>query len=77
LACPQSAAAESGVGLSTPSLMAINSSFEDTEDALQYYTAIKHNVEYFISADKKLKKAAIPQLPVFTAEAFLKEFSFK
>ena len=55
-------------------LMAINSSISDIEDALQYYTALKFGMEYFISADKKLKKAAIPQLPVFTAEEFLKEF---
>ena len=55
-------------------LMAINSSFDDIEDALQYYTALKYGIEYFISADKKLKKAAIPQLPVFTAGEFLKEF---
>ncbi len=54
-------------------LIAINSSFDDIEDALQYFTALKHGLDYFISADKKLKKSAIPQLPVFTAAEFLNE----
>ena len=48
---------------------------DDSEDALQYYTALSHGVDYFISADKKLKKAAIPQLPVYTAVEFLAELA--
>ncbi len=55
-------------------LMAINSTIDDIEDALQYYTALKFDVEYFISSDKKLKKAAFPQLAVYTAAEFLKKF---
>jgi hypothetical protein len=55
-------------------LMDINSNVSDIEDALQYYTALKFGMEYFISGDKKLKRFAIPQLPVFTAGEFLKEF---
>lgn len=54
------------------SLLAIHSSMDDIEDALQYYTALKHKIEYFISSDRKLKKEAIPQLPVYTADDFLK-----
>ena len=54
-------------------LMAINSNIDDIEDALQYYTALKYNVVCFISSDKKLKKMAIPQLPVYSAKEFLKE----
>jgi len=57
----------------TAALMALNSSMEDIEDALQYYTAIKFGIEYFISSDKKLKKEAIPQLSVYTAEELLAE----
>jgi predicted nucleic acid-binding protein len=57
------------------SLVALNSEIEDIEDALQYYTALKHQTEYFISADKKLKKSAIPQLPVYSADEFLSEIS--
>jgi len=56
-------------------LIAINSSMDDTEDALQYYTALKFGIDYFISTDKKVKKTAIPQLPVYTAEEFLAEFN--
>jgi predicted nucleic acid-binding protein len=57
------------------SLVALNSEIDDIEDALQYYTALKHQTEYFISADKKLKKSAIPQLPVYSADEFLSEIS--
>lgn len=56
-------------------LIAINSSIDDIEDALQYYTALKFGLEYFISSDKKMKKAAIPQLPVYTASEFLAELN--
>jgi predicted nucleic acid-binding protein len=57
----------------TTALMALNSNMGDIEDALQYYTAIKFGMDYFVSADKKLKKEAIPQLPVYTAEELLSE----
>lgn len=46
----------------------------DIEDALQYYTALHHKIDYFISCDKQLKKAAIPSLPVYLPEEFLAEF---
>jgi predicted nucleic acid-binding protein len=55
-------------------LLAMNSAMEDMEDALQYYTALTHGLDYFISSDKKLKKAAIPQLPVFAPKEFLDHF---
>lgn len=54
-------------------LMAINSNIDDIEDALQYYTALKFGADYFISSDKKLKKAAIPQMPVVTIQEIVKE----
>ncbi len=53
--------------------MALQSAISDIEDALQYFTAINHRLTHFISSDKKLKKAAIPQLPVCTPEEFLGE----
>ena len=56
-------------------ITALSSNFSDTEDALQYYTALKFGMDYFISADKKLKKAALPQLPVYTASELLKELN--
>ncbi len=43
----------------------------DIEDALQYYTAMHHKLDYFISRDKGLKKAAIPVLPVCSPEEFI------
>lgn len=55
------------------SLTALHSRIKDIEDALQYYTAIHHRVDVFISRDKELQKAAIPTLPVYTPDEFLKE----
>ncbi len=54
-------------------LTALHSKIKDIEDALQYYTAIHHKVDIFISRDKDLQKAAIPTLPVYTPDEFLKE----
>jgi len=54
-------------------LLALNSKIDDIEDALQYYTAIHHQLDYFISGDKKFQKSAIPTLPVVTPSYFLKE----
>ena len=56
-------------------LSAVSSSMDDIEDALQYYTALKFGVDYFISSDRKLKKAALPQLPVYTALELLAELT--
>jgi predicted nucleic acid-binding protein len=53
--------------------IALQSTFDDIEDALQYFTSIEHRLSHFISSDKKLKKSAIPQLPVFTPSEFLQE----
>lgn len=52
-------------------LSALQSSMNDIEDALHYFTAIKFEMTHFISSDKSLKKAAILQLPVFTPVEFL------
>ena len=56
-------------------LNAVNSAIDDLEDALQYHAALAHQVDYFISSDRKLKKAAIPSLPIYTASEFLKSFN--
>jgi predicted nucleic acid-binding protein len=63
--------------IDTPQEVAINaivSKFDDTEDALQYYTAMHHKIPYFISNDKKLKKESINTLPVYTSSEFVKDF---
>ena len=41
---------------------------------LQYYIAMHHKVDYFITQDKDMQKESIPTLPVYTPEEFLKEF---
>ena len=53
-------------------ISALHSKMVDIEDALQYYTAIHHRLDYFLSRDKGLQKAAIPSLPVCSPEEFLK-----
>lgn len=55
-------------------LVALHSKISDIEDALQYYAAIYHKLDYFISRDKKLQKESIPVLQVYTPKEFLKEF---
>ncbi|HEY4327296.1 MAG TPA: PIN domain-containing protein [Mucilaginibacter sp.] len=55
-------------------LTALNSRIDDIEDALQYYTAIHHKLDYFISRDKQLQKDSIPVLPVFTPKEFINAF---
>jgi putative PIN family toxin of toxin-antitoxin system len=54
-------------------LNALHSKIKDIEDALQYYTALHHKVDYFITQDKDLQKESIPVLPVYTPGEFLKE----
>ncbi|NCI47427.1 type II toxin-antitoxin system VapC family toxin [Sediminibacterium soli] len=53
---------------------ALHSRITDIEDALQYYTAIHHKSDYFISRDRQLQKQGIPALAVYTPEEFLEEF---
>jgi predicted nucleic acid-binding protein len=50
---------------------AASSSLDDLEDALQYYAALAHGLHYFVSADKILKRNALPQLPVHTSKELL------
>ena len=54
-------------------LNALHSKIKDIEDSLQYYAALHHKVDYFISRDKDLQKEAMPALPVYTPDEFLKE----
>jgi predicted nucleic acid-binding protein len=50
---------------------ALNSKMADIEDALQYYTALHHKIDFFITEDKNLQKSAIPNLPVYSSQDFL------
>ncbi len=50
---------------------ALHSKMSKVEDALSYYTALHHKLDYFITRNTDLPKAAIPVLPVCTPEEFL------
>ncbi len=53
---------------------ALQSDMPDVEDALQYYIAIDHQLDCFITKDKKFIKAAKPQLPVYDPAGFIKKY---
>ncbi len=54
-------------------ITALYSSMKDVEDAIQYHTALHHQLDFFISRDKDLHKYSTSILPVYTPEEFLKE----
>jgi len=56
-------------------LLALGSRINDIEDSLQYYSAIHHKIDYFVSFDKKLKKYGTQNLPVFTPGELLSTLS--
>ena len=51
---------------------ALHSQIGNIEQALQYYTALNHKLDYFITRDESLNKAASPVLPVCRPEEFIK-----
>ncbi len=55
------------------SINALCSDMDDIEDALQYFTAIHHHMDYFLTRDAVLLQSGTPILPVYTPEEFLKE----
>ena len=60
-----------------PKEIAVNaliSKINDIEDALQYYVALHHKMDYFISNDKQLKKESLSTLPVLNSSEFVIEF---
>ena len=52
-------------------LTALHSSMDDIEDALLYYTALHHGLDYIISKDQAFQKAALPSLPVISPMDFI------
>ena len=50
---------------------ALHSAMADLDDAMSYYAAMHHKLDYFITRNKELRAAAIPILPVCTPEVFL------
>lgn len=59
----------------TITINALNSAMGDIEDSLQYYTALHHKLNFFITRDKNLQQSAIPFLPIYSPRDFLKEFT--
>ena len=55
----------------TVAVSALHSDMSDLDEALSYYAAMHHKLDYFITRDEDLPKAAIPVLPVCTPEEFL------
>jgi predicted nucleic acid-binding protein len=52
-------------------LQALHSTFSDKEDALQYFSALHAEADYFITRNlKHYKRYAVDQLPVFTPLEF-------
>jgi predicted nucleic acid-binding protein len=56
-------------------LHTLHSKIDDIEDALQYFTAVHHKLDAFISEDKHFKKVATSVLPIYTTDEFLKLLS--
>lgn len=53
---------------------ALESPFKDKEDALQYYVALQHQCDYFITRDENdYKPFASASLPVLTPAKFMRE----
>lgn len=53
-------------------LLSLHSPFKDKEDALQYYTALRAEADYFITRNKKDYKHSIISLPVYTPMEFMR-----
>ena len=54
--------------------LALTSQIDDIEDALQYYTALHHKIDFFVSRDRKFQEQALTLLPVHNLPEFLKLF---
>ncbi len=57
-------------------LNALQSSIEDVEDALQYYSALHHGLNCLITRDKLFQKESTLSLPIYSPEQFLSGFKF-
>jgi predicted nucleic acid-binding protein len=53
--------------------LALQSDFKDFEDAIQYHTAIEHNLNIILT--RNLKDYRPAKIPVMTAEEFLKSMN--
>ncbi|MEO5911097.1 MAG: PIN domain-containing protein [Pelobium sp.] len=53
------------------SVKALESKFNDIEDALQYYIALQNNMNFIISFDKGFQKYSSTKLPIINVDDFL------
>ena len=53
---------------------ALTSTITDIEDALQYFTAVQHKLDCFITLDKKSHNSALAILPTYYPKEFLELF---
>lgn len=54
---------------------ALDSDFTDFEDAIQYHTALRNNIEYFIT--RNIKDYSSSEIPVMLPEEFIKSERIK
>ncbi len=59
-------------GEKTAFMQAMESDFTDNEDALQYYIALRHHSDYFLTRNTGDYKHALARLPVLTPSEFLR-----
>jgi len=57
-------------------ITALHSKINDIEDALQYYAALSHKLDCFLTYDKKLINKAIPNLPIYSPVDFLANYEY-
>jgi predicted nucleic acid-binding protein len=55
----------------TTTLTTLHSKINDIEDALQYYAALHHKLDYFLSRDVKLMKEGTPVLPIISIDDYM------
>ncbi|WP_035468312.1 type II toxin-antitoxin system VapC family toxin [Algoriphagus mannitolivorans] len=51
-------------------LNSLNSDFKDKEDAIQYFTAIENDMDFFITRDKNGFNTADGRIPILTPKEF-------
>lgn len=56
-------------------VLAMKSENPDIEDALQYEIAIKNQMDYFLSSDKKFQKYSSTKLPIISISQATKTFN--
>jgi predicted nucleic acid-binding protein len=57
-------------------IQAMASDFKDKEDALQYYIALRHHSDYYLTRNTGDYKQAVERLPVFSPSDFLRNTAF-